>query len=157
MLEWKISTGDDGQLQVRLSGDLTEKVDVSELIIDAGAVTFIADGIRHINSQGVKRLLDFVKELAARARIRASRCSPSFVHQLNMVPELARCLTVVSVIAPMECTECVAEADTLVTLPARGEMPALAARPCEICGAAMELAELEERYFAFALAPAEDE
>lgn len=156
MLEWKISKGGDGQLQVRLSGDLTEKVDFSELAIDAGAVTFVADGIRHINSQGVKRLFDFVKELAQRAQIRASRCSPSFVHQLNMVPELARCLTVVSVIAPMECTECVAEADTLVSLPANGEMPVLAPRACEVCGAAMELAELEERYFAFAVAPEEE-
>lgn len=154
MLEWSTRTRDDGTLEVRLTGDLTEKVDLGELRIDGDAVLFIADGVRHINSQGVQRLFHFIKALAENTRIEVARCSPSFVHQLNMVPELAHCVSVRSVIAPMECTECVAETDTLVRLDGHG-IPNMADRACEVCGATMELAELEERYFAFTI-PAED-
>jgi len=153
MLEWSTRTGEDGVLAVRLSGDLTEKVDLAELHIDDGTVLFIVDGVRHINSQGVQRLFHFIKALAERATIEVARCSPSFVHQLNMVPGLAQHVRVRSVIAPMECTECVAEADTLVAVDGPG-IPTMEPRACEVCGAAMELAELEDRYFAFAV-PAE--
>lgn len=150
MLEWQTSTGGDGGVEIRLSGDLTEKVDLSELEITGDSVLLIADGVRHINSQGVKRLFDFIKTLAETTKISVSRCSPSFVHQLNMVPGLVQFIEIRSVIAPLECTECVAEADTLVPVNGEARLPQLPNRACEICGADMELAELEERYFAFA-------
>ncbi len=156
MLEWQKHTADDGRVQVRLTGDLTEKVDLKELTIDAASVLFIVDGVRHINSQGVKRFFEFIKDLSERTKIEAVRCSPSFVHQLNMLPELAEYINVSSVIAPMECTECVAEADTLIAVTGNGEVPSLGQRACEVCGGEMELAELEERYFAFAKADTRD-
>jgi hypothetical protein len=148
VLEWTVEGGPD-EMRVRLNGEVTERVSFDALQLEAPRVVLIADGLRFINSVGVQRLHAFLQALTKRSRVFAERCSPSFVTQLNLMPSLSECMTVRSVIAPLECMECVAETDILIAVGAGPEPPEVPARRCEVCGAALVLAELEERYFAF--------
>ena len=150
MFEWTINSPAAGLTEVRLKGEITEQVDFSKLELAGTDIFLIGDGVRYINSTGVKRLLAFLEELAGRATLHAVRWSPALVAQLNHMPRLAANLEIESVIAPLECSECVAVVDVLVEV--AGSAPIVAARACEVCGAKMQLAELERRYFAFAVA-----
>lgn len=149
MLEWTIITKSDEEVCVRLKGDITERVTFDDLELDRAHVVLVPDGIRYVNSTGVKRLLEFLEDCRRHASVELERCSPAIVAQLNLVPRLADCVQVRSVIAPLECAECVAVRDVLVTLRPGAGAPEVAELACEVCGAPMLLAELEERYFAF--------
>ncbi len=149
MLEWTIITKSDDELRVRLKGDITERVTFEDLELDRSSAVLVADGIRYVNSTGVKRLLEFLDDCRRHARVVLERCSPAIVAQLNLVPRLAECVEVRSVIAPLECAECVAVRDVLVTLRSGAGLPEVPELACEVCGAPMLLAELEERYFSF--------
>jgi len=154
MLTWDVSRDQDGVVRLRLKGAITEAVTFDDLARELEAagphVVLIGDGVRYINSVGVKRLWRFLASLAERGRVDLERCSPSLCAQLNLVPALTACVRVVSIIAPLECTECIAETHILLDMPATGGTPDVPAYPCPVCGAVMELAELEQLYFAFA-------
>lgn len=148
MFVWQ-NVGDPGQPRVRLRGAIDERACFDGLAGEAAELVLVADGVRYINSTGLKRFWAFLEPLAQRCTVVLERCSPAFVTQLNLTPALADSVRVRSLIAPLECTECVAEADILVEIPPEGGEPTVPSRTCEVCGAAMVLAELEERYFAF--------
>jgi hypothetical protein len=149
MLEWEISPGGAKVVRVRLKGAITERASFDDLTLEGDRLVLVADGIRYINSTGLQKLWKFLEPLAARCTIEVERCSPALVMQLNLMPALADCLRVHSIIAPLECKECVAETDILLQVPSAGGMPAVPPRRCEVCGDAMVLSELEERYFSF--------
>jgi len=149
MLECEIVHEDGDHALIRLRGAITEVARFDTLEVEGDRIVLIADGLRYINSSGLQRLWEFLRPLAQRCVIEIERCSPALVTQLNLMPALADCCRVRSIIAPLECTECVAETDILVQVPDAGGVPAVPARRCEVCGGAMELAELEDRYFAF--------
>ena len=150
MLQWIPEADDDGeQARIRLRGTINERTTFDEWAVDGPRLVLIADGVRYINSTGLKRFWAFLQPLTTRYAIRFERCSPALVAQLNMMPALAESVSVRSLIAPLECTECVAETDVLVEVSDGQPRPSVPARTCEICGAPMVLAELEERYFAF--------
>jgi hypothetical protein len=147
VLEWTVSAPEGDRATVRLRGAITEAASFEQLALSAAQVVLVADGIRYINSTGLQRLWGLIEPLARRCSIEVERCSPALVAQLNMMPALAACVRVTSIIAPLECSQCVAEADTL--LPVGDGPPTVPPRRCEVCGGDMVLAELEERYFAF--------
>ncbi len=147
MLEWTIERVDGAPISIRFKGAITEAACFDELAVVGTEVVLVVDGVRYINSTGLQRLWGFLEPLAKRCRIQLDRCSPAVVVQLNMMPALADCVNVRSVIAPLECTECIAETDVLIEVDEGA--PAIPARACEVCGAKMVLAELEQRYFAF--------
>ena len=149
MLEWEISQGEANEERVRLKGAITEQACFDDLVLEGDRLVLVADGIRYINSTGLQRLWKFLEPLAARCTIEVERCSPALVTQLNLMPALADCLRVRSIIAPLECKECVAETDILLHVPSAGGIPAVPPRRCEVCGDAMVLGELVERYFSF--------
>ena len=149
MLECEISRENGDSARIRLRGAITERAEFDTLDVDGDRLVLIADGLRYINSSGLQRLWEFLKPLAKRCKVEVERCSPALVTQLNLMPALADCCRVRSVIAPLECSECVAETDILVQVPDDGSAPVVPERTCEVCGSAMELAELEERYFSF--------
>ena len=150
MLEWTLDSPVGAVLaRVRLKGEITEAVHFDGRHIDADEVVLVGDGVRYINSTGVKRLLEYLEQQARRGHVVAERWSPALVAQLNLMPRLASCVSIRSVIAPLECRECVAMVDILVDVDGAQRVPALPARRCEVCGGEMELAELEGRYFAF--------
>jgi len=154
MIEWSERLREDGAVEVRLRGSITEVADfsgLSDLSFGSGGarVALVADGVRFINSTGVLRFGDALARLAASATVTLERCSPTMVAQLNMIPSLLEGVTVSSVMAPLECSECVAEVTTLIQLNDAGGVPEVPARACEVCGSPLQLAELESRYFAF--------
>ncbi len=150
MLEWTLdSPAGAVPARVRLKGEITEAVQFDHHQIDAAELVLIGDGVRYINSTGVKRLLEYLEGQARRGRVIAERWSPALVAQLNLMPRLAQCVQIRSVVAPLECRDCVAMVDILVDVDGAVRVPALPQRHCEVCGGEMELAELEGRYFAF--------
>jgi hypothetical protein len=149
MLKWQVTSRETEETRVRLKGEITERVTFDAIDLEGDRIVLVPDGVRYINSTGVKRLLRFLEGCCERASVELERCSPAMVAQLNLVPRLADCVRVRSVIAPLECADCVAVADILVEVSEGSAPPVLPERQCEVCGAGMQLAELEERYFAF--------
>ena len=147
MLRWKTRPRKEGELYVVLDGDLTEGESLRDLHVEADRVVLNLSRVRYINSEGSRRLLQFLTGLH-NTEIVIELCSPAVVDLLNMVPMMATMVKVESVIVPIECPECTAEADMRLHLPETGR-PALDYPECQECGAVTELAVLPERYFAF--------
>jgi hypothetical protein len=108
--------------------------------------------VRYINSEGSRRLLQFLDGLHG-VELIGELASPAVVELMNMVPVLAKKIRIESVIVPIECPECMHESDIRVRIPSGGGIPPMELPPCDDCGATTELAVLEDRYFAFASAP----
>jgi anti-anti-sigma regulatory factor len=152
MLRWKVTEKGQGGTHVRLYGDITESTSFGELTRLGGTVVLDLEGVRHLNSIGVRELLTFVQSMASRCTLTAEKCSPVIVGQLNMLPEFSRHLTVRSLLVPLECPKCFEEVEVLVDVQTTGRRPAIPDNRCR-CGTSMVLAELEDRYFAFLTSP----
>jgi hypothetical protein len=111
-------------------------------------VVFDLAGVRRINSFGVRELLNFFDHLRKSCQLEAERCSTAVVSQLNMLPEFSRRIRVRSILAPLECPQCLHEQEVAVDV--SSGHPKVPATRCDQCGQAMQLSEPEERYFAFA-------
>jgi CheY-like chemotaxis protein len=132
----------------RPPAEINEHSDLSALMGSDGMLVLDLEHVRAINSAGVRKLIELVEHMDDEVVVVAERCSPIVVGQLNLLPVLARRLSVRSVIAPMECSDCLGQRDVMVEVSA-GRRPDLPQLDCERCGAPMELADLPERYFAF--------
>ncbi len=148
MLRWKTRPRRPGETYVVLEGDLTEGDSLRDLQVDGNRVVFNLSRVRYVNSEGSRRLLNFLEALPA-DDIVAELCSPVIVDLVNMVPVFAERMTIESVIVPTECPECFHESDVRVHLQVGGGVPALELGDCEECGALNELGVIEDRYFAF--------
>lgn len=149
MLHWKISAKGGAGTHVVLYGEISEATTFGELRRLKGRVVMDFAGVKRINSFGVRELLNFLEALRRDAQVEAVRCSPAFVNQLNLLPELSRKIMVKSILAPLECPGCLQESEAEVQVThggARAELPNV---KCDDCGRPMELSEPEERYFAF--------
>jgi anti-anti-sigma regulatory factor len=147
MLNWRISPRAGDETLVMVYGEITEATSFRDLLALRGSATLDLAGVRRLNSFGVRELVDFLDTLGSHCLLAAERCSPAVVTQLNLLPELTRHLAIRSVMAPMECPACFHEREVLVDV--RGGRHAVPKTPCDECEAPMELAEPEERYFAF--------
>lgn len=148
MLRWKVNPVDGGS-EVFLDGDVAEDTDLTGLKPRGPRVVLDAAKVGHINSEGLRRLVNWLRSLGADDRaVEAKRCSPVLVEQLNLVPELGRLMKVRSLFLPLECSQCLGESVVLVDLPAAGRPP-VPTHKCKKCGIAMDLAEPADRYFAF--------
>lgn len=147
MLRWKTRPRKEGELYVVLEGDLTEGESLRDLRIEADRVVLNLARVRYVNSEGSRRLIQFLDGLH-KTEITIELCSPAIVNLINMVPILATLVHIESVIVPLECPDCENETDMRVHLPASGR-PDLDYPRCEECGSITELAVLPERYFAW--------
>ena len=149
MLTWKARPRKADELYVVLEGDLTEGQSLNDLEIDQTArLVLNMARVRYVNSEGSRRLLHWLEAAASHASIVAELCSPVVVDLINMVPVFADLMHVESVIVPTECPDCMHEDDLRVHLPLGGR-PDIDLPPCPECESELELAVLEERYFAF--------
>jgi hypothetical protein len=149
VLTWKTKSSAGGATEVLLAGDVAEDARFDDLHLRGDRAIFDFAKVKHFNSEGLRRLVHFLRAEAERRTLEAKRCSPAVVNQLNLIPELVRLLEVRSVFVPLECPRCGEEAEVLVDLPADRHRPATPDRPCNACGARMEMAEPVTRYFAF--------
>lgn len=143
-----------GRLQIHLEGDMDENANLFELLDAVSGVVWIdLGGVRRINSAGVRDWVNFIREVHDRAdEVTLSRCSPAIVMQMNMISNFRGKARVASIFAPLVCPECDREDDVLVSLtPEQLEIlpDGIPERTCPDCGAAMELDDIPERYFAF--------
>lgn len=151
-LTWTIGPdGAAGPTRVTLRGDITEASDFGSLLAQlSGDVTLDLEGIRLINSFGIREWMRFIRALQAQGRVELVRCAVPIVQQLYIVPNFGAGARVASVFAPYFCMSCNAEHHELVVL-APGVIPEVAGSiPCGTCGNAMEFDDVPQTYFAFA-------
>lgn len=139
-------------LKFVVKGDITEGTDFAALLKELGPDNEIdLAGVVHVNSRGVREWLEFVRATAAAGqRLVLQRCSPSFVHQVNMISHFVGHAQVTSILAPYACPDCGALAERLFELMV-ADVNALLATPlaCEKCAATMVFDDLPGAYFAF--------
>ena len=142
---------DSDGVKGRLSGNFTEESDFDAVLqaIKAPAVTLDLGGVARINSNGVRLWVNFVKALSAARSVTLERCSPTFVNQLNMIANFAGQAKVASILVPMRCTDCDAEAEALARVDEGPGAKTPEGGPCAACGGRTEPDILVEQYFQF--------
>lgn len=146
MIRWTVTDREDGGVDVCMDGEITETVDFDQITKrSSGRIMLDLDGVRRINSFGVRNVLEFLR--AQDELVDVERCRPVMVQQLGMIPELSARVRVRSLYVPFECPRCFAAHEEIVTM-GRGR-PRLEPPQCPTCRAPMQLAEPEDRYFAF--------
>jgi hypothetical protein len=117
--------------------------------LPAGDVAIDSDGVTFVSSIGMRALILLVRALRARGTVTFERVADVVMTQLNLIPELATSVRIVSFHAPYACPKCGAEGSPVIdALEHAASLRALIAPrpPCHECGAAMELADFPERY-----------
>ena len=151
---FELETVDDGATLVRLHGDITEMTRFDALatqLRDAAAVSFDLAAVRYISSAGVRSWCELLATLGA-ARLSFRHCSTAFITQAAMVPLVLAGGTVRSFVAPYYCDACGHDDERLLEVGAiarDGEHLVAPRLACATCGAASDLDDLPDRYFAF--------
>lgn len=153
---WEVVERPEG-LSVMLRGDITEKTDFGSLRAQLGAgrdIGFNMNGVRYLNSTGIRRWVEFIDSLPPDTSYSFVRCSVAFVTQLGMVSRALGRGKVVSFLAPYRCDTCDRETEQLLqtaslAIPVGKNLPNPPAFDCTQCGGPLELDEMPERFFAF--------
>jgi predicted RNA-binding Zn-ribbon protein involved in translation (DUF1610 family) len=137
--------------RVTLAGRIDDSSPIGELAsqLPAGPVTIDTSGVTFVNSIGMREWMRLVRALRDRGPVTLERVADVLIAQMNIIPDLASGVRVVSFHAQYVCPACGAEAAPLVDAIAHAaELAQLRAPrlPCPECGAAMELGDFPERY-----------
>jgi hypothetical protein len=149
---FSIAVATQGDLDVvTIQGVIDETSDLSPLgHLGQRAVEVNMRGIRRINSFGVRAWLDQIRLIPPTASLRFVHCPPPVVDQYNMVAGFLGHGELVSFYAPMTCTECDEQRETLFdTAACRANGNKLPRTPCPRCARPMEVDDLEEQYLLF--------
>jgi eukaryotic-like serine/threonine-protein kinase len=136
----------NGATWVALSGHVNEATNFAPLKKVANRLVFDLGGIDRINSIGVRRWMDFVRDCeVAGFELTFERCSPVLVGQMSMIRRFMGSRSFVkSIVVPYFCPSCKHEDDTVLELaPGAAVAPQIA---CPKCKAAMQLDEVPETY-----------
>ncbi len=138
--------------RVVLSGDLNEHAEFAPVVgCDARALVFDLEGVRRINSCGVREWIRMMDALRAQGRaITLERCSVAVVNQMNMIVNFRGDARVASVQLPYLCPRCDEEFVVACELGGASVPEVRDAVPCPRCGEAAEFDDLVEAYLAFA-------
>lgn len=145
-LTWEIRKKGNETLVI-FSGEVDESADFAPLASLSGMVTFDLAGIRRLNSEGIRRWTELIKNLKAVTKLVLVRCSIPMVNQLNMIRGLLGNAEVRSFYAPYICQQTGEEKRLLLTkedVPNPLDPPRF---PCE--KGELQLDEIAERYFSF--------
>lgn len=149
MLQWAVESPATGGTVIKFDGEITGQIDFAALSKQRGKLVLDLAQVRRINSIGAQSFTRFLEVIASNAPVDVVNCPVTVIAHLNILPALADRLNIRSLFVPFECPKCLAEAEHLVELAAPGRLPVLPKIPCTHCGTALELSDLEERYFAF--------
>lgn len=140
---------EDGHEVVYLTGNIDEDARFDEVRKDAPELFFDMRGVSGVNSCGVRTWVNFMREHRGQ-RIVFKHCSPSIVHQMNMVPSFKGHAEVHSLYVPYACLHCDSEDRVFIDLSAGKKQPPKVI-PCKYCKVGkMEIDGDEQQYFAFA-------
>jgi len=146
---WDISVDADGT-KVTLQGDFNEGTNFATLAGRLrGVIEFDLCGVRHINSTGVHRWIQFLRQLTSVTAYTFVRCSVAFVTQAAMVPEVLGKGQVISFAAPYHCEGCGMDEERLLHAGALGPDRSPPEFRCSRCGKRLTFDEIPSRYFAF--------
>ncbi|GAB4557602.1 MAG: hypothetical protein Tsb0020_01880 [Haliangiales bacterium] len=152
VLSWHIENRPEGTV-VEFFGEIDENADFADLRRQLrGAVIFHLEGIRRINSCGVREWVNFVRDLPDVTELTFTRCSPAIVTQLNMIYNFRGAAQIRSFYAPYVCDHCTAEEDKLLDVKTQfpgGSISDVPSFTCSRCQHPMEFDDLPERYLAF--------
>jgi hypothetical protein len=104
-------------LRVALSGDLDERADLGELVRQtAQRIVLDLGELGRINSIGVRRWVHALEPLTRRplTKIVLARCSPAFVAQALMIPNMTEGARIESIFVSHWCEGCARGEDVLV-------------------------------------------
>jgi len=146
---WDMTVDSDGA-KVTLQGDFNEGTSFADLAGRlSGVVEFDLWGVRHINSTGVHRWIQFLRQLERTTAYTFVRCSVAFVTQAAMVPEVVGKGQVISFAAPYHCDTCDLDEERLLHSGALGPDQTPPEFRCSRCGMRLTFDEVASRYFAF--------
>lgn len=151
----KTETHQDGpSLTLKMSGAISEESDLPTLSETVkGELILDLEGISAINSVGCRNWALWMRELKAGNGIILKRCSPVFVHQMNVLVGFIGQAKVASVFVPYYCASCGGVKNELVEF-ANGHVEAsnlniATTIPCPVCKSKMEIDVDEGRFFSF--------
>jgi ABC-type transporter Mla MlaB component len=135
-----------GATWIALTGHINERTDFTPLRKGAQRIVLDLSGIDRINSIGVRRWMDFVRDCeTAGIELTFERCSPILVNQMSMIRKFMGTRSrVKSILVPYFCAACKHEDDSVLEIaPGAAIAPQLG---CPKCRAPMQLDELPETY-----------
>ncbi len=149
---WRVAAREGDWLRVELHGEVDENADFSELrLLLRGNVELGLEGIKRINSCGVREWVNFVRGLDGVRALWFARCSPPVVLQLNTIYNFRGPARVSSFMAPYLCEAC--NHDEYKLLEVAEHFPdrhaVVPAVRCQRCGGVMVFDELPERDLSF--------
>lgn len=143
-------SADAGTARYTFVGDIAESLDPSLLtVVDRDETIFDLEGIRSVNSCGVRTWVGIVRDFSSRTHLVFDKCSVSIVDQFNLVPQTLGHASIASFYAPYYCSTCDEEvtvllrADTYQSELAEGTAPKIRHN----CGTNLEFDALEDTYF----------
>ena len=141
-------------LLVSLNGPIDENSEFPEVPSGAGKIVFDLEGVKYINSIGIKMWIQWMTPMAAQSGIEFKNCPKAIVLQMNMVKNfLPPGAQVSSFYLPLFCEECDLEDSTLVQvsdIQISGEDVTLPDLPkCEKSECEMEIDVIPKKYFRF--------
>jgi hypothetical protein len=145
-LSWEFKKRGDETLVI-FNGQVDEVTDFTPLEKISGKVTFDLAGVRRFNSEGVRRWINFIRELDAVTKLSFVRCSLAVVTQLNLIRGFQGKAKIRSFYAPYVCVASGETEDRLLNI----EDISDPLNPPVFQGdhGEMELDDIAERYFAF--------
>lgn len=161
MTEFKHTAKQNGDsLHLTFEGAIDEDTEFPALSLEAVKTVVIdLNGVRSINSVGIREWLAWIRPVAQTAEITLERCPKSMVLQFNMVDGFLPAGTkVTSFYVPYFCEKCDYEGSHLLTVgkdivndPAgvRVEFDAKAAAKCSDGACGIEMDVSEAKYFQF--------
>ena len=102
--------------RVTLSGRIDDEGRAYELLaaIPEGDVVIDTSGVTFINSVGMREWMRLVRALRERGEVTLDRVADVLITQLNLLPDVARSVTITSFHAQYLCGSCGAESTPLV-------------------------------------------
>ena len=134
---------------VAVSGIIDEGAELAELAEVHGDVAIDLEGVRRINSFGVRMWIEAMRKIPADTRVTVVRCAPPMVEQMNMIHNFFGRCRLESFFVPMLCPECEAQHNELFDVAASRGRGGLTQVSCPTCGAAMEVDDIEDQYLFF--------
>lgn len=108
--------------------------------------------VEYVNSCGVRAWINFLREAEKGRKVIFEECTPEIVSQINMIPNFRGTAHIKSVYASYACESCDNQKWELFeegrNLPQSGTEDVPQPK-CDKCGAAMEMEELEDEFFAW--------
>lgn len=142
MAFWELSKTEPAR--VFFNGDLTEDTEFGDLPERLSvSADFDLSGLRYINSTGIVSWLYFLDSIRHLKSYSFSCCSPSFMLQARLVPQMMGEAKILSLMVPFFCEECRRELLELVELDGAFEVENLVDRKtrCPDCNTSMTLDE----------------